>query len=87
MRSNLRKMEYENSIKIFDVFTTDDLINFLRIFRQLSRAGDSEACRNAVIIKRILKKRKNHLIDSVFPTDPRILERGPERRNYKRRKN
>ena len=79
-------MEYENLIKIFSVFSTDDLINFLRIFRKISRAGDSEASRNAVVIKRILKKRKDPLIDSVFPTDPRILERGPERRKYKRRK-
>jgi len=80
-------MEYENLIKIFNVFSTGDLLNFLRIFRQLSRAGDSEASRNAVIIKRILKKRNDHLIDSVFRTDPRILERSPERRKYKRRKN
>lgn len=79
-------MEYENLIKTYSVFHTSDLITFLRIFRKMACAGDSESSKFAVVIKRILEKRNDYIIDHKFRTDPGILERGPERRKYKRRK-
>jgi len=80
-------MEHERLVKIYSFFHTSDLITFLRIFRQTARAGDSESSKLAVVVKRILEERNDHIIDHKFRTDPRILERGPERRKYKRRKN
>jgi len=74
-------------VKIYSVFHTSDLIIFLRIFRQAARSGDSESSKLAVVIKRILEKRSDHIIDHKFRTDPKILERGPERCKFKRRKN